>query len=436
MAVAAIALIPVGVATDVITRQWLATDIWDEARVEASQVAMRIRNGEVIINPIPPHGGIDMIQVIAPGGRILATSNAARDLPPLSPVWPGPYDRIKELVTCPLPGGDQCVHVTAIRATPAADSPVVYAGKETPALVRSRMLATVITIQVSLLIGFIGWVAWRIADRALRPVEDIRAELAELTEKDLSRRVPEPETDDEIARLARTANRALDRMEQAVVKQREFAADASHELRTPIAGIRAQLESGRLHPEDMADAIEAALRDTDRLESIVTDLLFLARIGVVQATTREEVNLANMVASHVAIRPARVAAKLNLEPGVRVEGVVSQLARAVNELLSNADRHAATEVTVDVRRIGDQAEVAVWNDGEPIPAADQERIFERFTRLDTARSRGKGGTGLGLAISREVVEAHGGTLTVESEPTGVRFVIRIPLGGVERSGDR
>ncbi|MEO3860384.1 ATP-binding protein [Acrocarpospora sp. B8E8] len=424
-----------GVATDVITRQVVATNIWEEAKDVASQVATRIRNGEVVINPIPPQNGVDMIQVVAPGGRILATSNAARDLPALSPVWPGPYDRIRELVSCPLPDG-RCVHVTAVRATPAPDSPVVYAGKQTPPVVRSRILATVIAVQLILLIAFIGWVAWRIAGRALRPVEDIRAELAELTENDLSRRVPEPESEDEIARLARTANRALDRMEQAVMKQRQFAADASHELRTPIAGIRAQLESGQLHPDDMADAIEAALRDTDRLESIVTDLLFLARMGAAQTTAREEVDLANLVASHVAARPARVVAKLDLQPGVRVECVVSQLARAINELLSNADRHAATEVSVDVRRTGDQAELAVWNDGEPIPAADQARIFERFTRLDTARSRGKGGTGLGLAISREVVEAHGGTLDVESEPTGVRFVIRLPLPGTRRPGAR
>ncbi|GAA0409531.1 hypothetical protein Acor_36400 [Acrocarpospora corrugata] len=426
MAVAALVLIPVGVAADALIRQWVTEDIWDEATNVASQLTSQIQDGQVIINPIPPHDGIDLIQVVAPGGRILATTNAARDLPALSPVWPSPADRIRNLVSCPLPDG-QCIHVTAIRASPAADSPVVYAGKETPRIVRNRMLATAITIQLALLITFIGWVAWRIAGRALQPVEDIRAELAELTERDLSRRVPVPAGEDEIARLARTANRALDRMERAVLQQRQFAADASHELRTPIAGVRAQLESGRLHPDDMPDAIEAALRDTDRLESIVTDLLFLARIGASQTTTREEVDLGNLVAAQVAGRPARVIAKLNLDAGIRVEVVPSQLSRAVDELLSNADRHAATAVTVDARRRDDRAELSVWNDGEPIAPADQERIFERFTRLDTARSRARGGTGLGLAIAREVVEAHGGRLLVESEPLGVRFVMRLPL---------
>ncbi|WP_239162071.1 sensor histidine kinase [Acrocarpospora phusangensis] len=435
MAVAAMVLIPVGVGADVTIRKAVADNIWEDARDVASQVATRIRDGQVIINPIPPHDGIDLIQVVAPGGRILATSNAARDLPALSPVWPDPETRIRELVSCPVPRSP-CMHVTVIRASPAPDSPVVYAGKQTPAVVRSRVLATAIIIQLALLIAFIGWVAWRIAGRAMRPVEDIRTELAELTERNLSRRVPEPAGDDEIARLARTANRALDRIQRAVQQQRQFAADASHELRTPIAGIRAQLESGRLHPDDMPDAIEAALRDTDRLEAIVTDLLFLARVGSSEAAAREEVDLANLVAAHVANRASRVPAKLDLHPDIRVEAVYAQLARAVDELLSNADRHAATQVSVDVRRIGDEAELVVRNDGQPIASVDQERIFERFTRLDTARSRGKGGTGLGLAIAREVVDAHGGTVKVESEPHGVRFVMRLPLAGAPRPGCR
>ncbi|WP_214102955.1 sensor histidine kinase [Acrocarpospora catenulata] len=425
MVIAVLVLIPIAIAADLAVRYYISQLAWDETTTAASGVVSKIQSGH-LTTPIPANGPINLIQAVAPGGRIVATTNAARDLPALSPVWPSPQNRIQMLVSCPLPG-DGCIYVTAIRADVTPGSLVVYAGRETPLMVRSRVLAAALTAQVLLLTAFIGWVAWKIAGRVLRPVDDIRQELAELTERNLNRRVPVPAGSDELARLAMTANRALDRLEDAMERQRQFAADASHELRTPIAGIRAQLESGLLHHEDMPDAIRAALRDTARLELIVNDLLFLARIGSSRAEAPEEVDLTNLVTTHVANRPARLLPKLTADQDVRVYGVESQLARALTELLVNADRHAAGSVSVEVRRRGGEAVVVVANDGEPIAAADRERIFERFTRLDSARSRDRGGTGLGLAIVREVVEAHGGTVAAESDGQGVRFVIRLPL---------
>jgi signal transduction histidine kinase len=327
------------------------------------------------------------------------------------------------------------VPLTALRATPEADSPVVDAGRAESGVLASRLLELIVGLQVALLITLVGWITWKAVGRALRPVEAIRAELAEITASDLSSRVPQPPGDDEIARLARTANHALERLERSIQQQRQFAADASHELRTPVAGIRAQLESARLHPDDHGEAIEAALRDTDRLEAIVTDLLFLARVGTSAQAVWERVDLGDLVTAEVKRRPGRPQIEVELAPHVTVNGVSTHLSRVLTNLLDNAERHAASAVWVEVGRADRVALLAVGNDGEPIPEEDRERIFERFARVDSARSRHHGGVGLGLAIARAVVEAHHGSIRVEDANPGVRFVIRLPLSPDDLSPD-
>lgn len=424
--VAVLVLLPVAIAATFTIRRTVADGIWDESLEAGSRVSAQVREGRVA-NPIPANlNGINLIQVVTPGGRIIATSDSARELPPLSMVWPAPESRVRPLTTCSLPGLP-CVYLTAIRVTPEADAPVVYAGRTESRLLTSRLLELLLGLQVVLLVGFVAWVAWKVAGRALRPVEAIRAELAEITASDLSNRVPEPPGNDEISRLARTANLALERLERSIEQQRQFAADASHELRTPIAGIRAQLESALLHPDDHHEAIEASLRDTGRLESIVTDLLFLARVGTSTHAVRERIDLGELATAEVQRRSGRPPIELVLTPHVTVTGVSTHLSRVLANLLDNAERHAASRVQVEVSRTDDAAVLAVSNDGEAIPEEYHERIFERFTRIDSARSRHNGGTGLGLAIAREVVEAHHGSIGVEDAHPGVRFVIRLPL---------
>ncbi|WP_051760992.1 GAF domain-containing sensor histidine kinase [Herbidospora cretacea] len=212
--------------------------------------------------------------------------------------------------------------------------------------------------------------------------------------------------------------------------QRRFTADASHELRTPLAGLRAQLEEAQLHPDetDLPDLLHHALSDVDRLQAILTDLLSLARSESTPLTALEPVDLAELVEAETAHRigdphPAR----LDLAPGVRAEAVPIQICRVLNNLLDNAQRHAAHDVTVGVRRTGDIAELSVTDDGPGVRPAEREHIFQPFTRLDSARSRDLGGTGLGLAIARDIARAHHGTLHVEdATPNGARFVLRLP----------
>ncbi|GAA1024350.1 hypothetical protein Aple_099860 [Acrocarpospora pleiomorpha] len=220
-------------------------------------------------------------------------------------------------------------------------------------------------------------------------------------------------------------------LRQSLDRQRRFTTDASHELRTPLAGLRAQLEEAQLHPgeTDLPDLLQHALSDVDRLQDILTDLLLLARIGAVPPTALEHIDLVGLAETETSRRigdphPTR----LDLTPGVLTKAVPTQIYRVLSNLLDNAQRHAAHGVVVGVRRTGGMAELSVTDDGPGVPAAERERIFQPFTRLDTARSRDRGGTGLGLAIARDIARAHHGTLHVEDAPqNGARFILRLPL---------
>jgi signal transduction histidine kinase len=217
---------------------------------------------------------------------------------------------------------------------------------------------------------------------------------------------------------------------QLLDRQRQFAADASHELRTPLAALRVQVEEARLHLEDidLPDLLNNVTNDLDRLENIVNDLLLLAALEGDLGRGLEEVDLTALVETVAARWTESHDVRLDLEAAVTVEAVSWQLARLLDNLLDNALRHATHSVEVDLRRAGDHAELAVADDGQGVPAADRERIFERFARLDTARCRDRGGAGLGLAIARDIASAHHGALHVEDAADGgACFVLRIPL---------
>jgi signal transduction histidine kinase len=286
-----------------------------------------------------------------------------------------------------------------------------------------RTALTVMLIGFPLLLGVVGGVTWLVTRRALRPVEGIRCEMAAITaSQDLARRVPEPDTHDEVARLASTTNETLAALETSVERQRRFVADASHELRSPIASLRTQLEVAAAHPE-LLD-LDGAVEDTVRLQRLAADLLLLARLDAGERPNDSRVDLAGMAREEA---EGRTGVTVDAEP-VEVAGSRGQLGRVLANLLDNAQRHAGSAVTVSVRRDGDRAVVGVADDGDGVPEADRERIFERFVRLDVARSRDDGGAGLGLAIARDVAVRHGGTLTAGQGPAGgALFELRLPL---------
>ncbi|GGT36114.1 sensor histidine kinase [Streptomyces chromofuscus] len=300
----------------------------------------------------------------------------------------------------------------------------VYAGGPLAAEQNAVSTAqTAMLIGFPLLLGVVAGVTWLVTGRALHPVAGIRREMAEITaSEDLSRRVPEPDTHDEVARLARTTNETLAVLETSVERQRRFVADASHELRSPIASLRTQLEVAAAHPE-LLD-LDGAVEDTVRLQRLAADLLLLARLDAGERPTDTQVDLAELAREQAAGRRGVAVEAESLE----VAGSRGQLGRVLANLLDNAQRHARSAVTVAVRRDGDRAVVRVEDDGDGVPEADRERIFERFVRLDAARSRDEGGAGLGLAIARDVAARHGGTLAVHDVPAGgALFELRLPL---------
>lgn len=429
--------------------------------VAARKVAAQADTGALPEVLPSPADGVDLVLVLDATGRVVATSLRTADplTAELRGLRPSPGQDSADRVLTGSPAaaaGGARADVVVVRASPPGGSGqerYVYA-----VTVLSDVDDATHAIGVALLasapplIALAAAIAWAVTGLALRPVTAIRTELAAVSESELDRRVPDPAGGDEIALMARTVNATLDRLEQAVTRQRQFVADASHELRNPIAAVRSRLEvalAGGAGGSEHEASVRAALRDTERLQRIAADLLLLARLDAHAPRGAEPVDLALLAAEEAARRPGGGGgARLAVEAGepVPVRGDPAQLERLLTNLVDNALRYAASEVRVVARGeegghdgAVDRAELEVVDDGPGIPVADRGKVFERFARLDAARDRETGGTGLGLAIARGVARAHGGELTVrgrEDGRAGARFVVVLPVqtGGQVRSG--
>ena len=450
--VVAVALLAAGAAVLLSLRGNLEGRADSEADGVARQIASRVAAGTPYADLDLPDADDNPVQVVDEDGRVLAVSEgleaiSGTGVPGVTPVRGGAPEPEEDEEESPEPGelGDIVWHgqgtatvegergtyrFAAAEATDGRDESVrVYAGASLAAQQDAvGTAAGVMLIGFPLLLAVVGSVTWLVTRRALRPVEGIRREMAEITaSEELSRRVPEPGTHDEIARLARTTNETLAALETSVERQRRFVADASHELRSPIASLRTQLEVAAAHP-GLLD-LDGAVEDTVRLQRLAADLLLLARLDAGERPAGTRVDLVALAREEAAGRALVTVDAEPAEGGVEVAGSRGQLGRVLANLLDNAERHARSSVTVSVRRDGDRAAVVrVADDGNGVPEGDRERIFERFVRLDDARSRDEGGAGLGLAIARDVAVRHGGTLTARGAPAGgALFELRLPL---------
>ncbi|MFI7640825.1 sensor histidine kinase [Nonomuraea sp. NPDC049400] len=383
--------------------------------------------------PPPPvtTSDVSLIQLINSSGQVVSANRAAAGLPRLSEYWPPSDDRIEHRTECTAA---QCVMLTAVRPSPqeeqllwGGESHIVYAGRRQPTILATHALELV--LGGGALIGsliFAG-ATWILVRQALRPVEAIRRRIAQVTVTDLSLRVPQPPGRDAIARLARTANETLSRLQEAVDHQRHFASMVSHELRTPLTGLRTQLEEALLYSDvDPRVAVEDSLSTLERCQSIIDEMLALTRVRT-SPHKHEQVDLTALVRQEVARRDTRVPVRIHAEEDVEVYGNPVQLTEVLMNLLLNAQRHARTCVEVRVARLGGQAMVSVVDDGAGIPPADREQVFAPFVRLAEGRRRDPQGSGLGLAISQAIAQVHQGTLTIEDSPQGAKFVLSLPL---------
>ena len=284
-------------------------------------------------------------------------------------------------------------------------------------------------IGIPLLILLVAVLTWLAMGRALRPVEAIRAELAEITAHDLHRRVPDRHTGDEVSRLAATTNATLDQLQRAVARLRTFTSDASHELRGPLTTLFTRLELSAARPAtaDWPAVATESMRDVDQLRQIVDDLLLLARLDAGHVLHQDTFVMTDVVREAVAGRAVRVRDESG---GPAVRGSRVAMRRLITNLIDNATRYARSAVVIRLCRGAGRLIVEVIDDGPGIDPADRSRVFDRFVRLDEARTRTGGGTGLGLAIALEIAAAHEGTLTAEApEPghTGARLVLTLPI---------
>jgi heavy metal sensor kinase len=280
---------------------------------------------------------------------------------------------------------------------------------------------------------------WLLAHRALKPVDRMAAAARRISAEDLSQRVNETGTGDELDNLAKTLNQMLSRLDAAFSQIRRFSADASHELQTPLTILKGEmglaLRSART-PEEYRATLESALEEVDRIDHLVEGLLLLARAeaGVLKMD-RQDVDLGQVLEEvYIRLKPLADSHRIELRLGsiepLCVQGDRERLQRMTFNLVDNAIKYTGAEgrVTLELQRDGGWASILVSDTGIGIPIEEQEHIFQPFYRTSAARPLAERGTGLGLPIAQSIAVAHGGTISVESAPgQGSSFKALIPI---------
>lgn len=418
--VVAVVLVAAGIGLVAQQRRALTAALDESMQTRAAEIGAAGEDGPFVLSGL---GDDDAIAQVVIDGEVAASSEDLSIAEPVVSTYPPRVETVQDLLGDGEPFRvvvHQAVGFEVVVASPPDD-----VDDSVSALRRSLVVA------IPLVVAALAAVLWWVVGRALRPVEAIRAEVAEISARELHRRVPVPEVDDEVARLARTMNDMLERVEEAARRQQRFVADASHELRSPLTRMRTELEVDLAHP-DRAEPLAthaSVLDETIGLQRLADDLLLVARMDEgVAAGGSDLVDLDDVV--------LRVARRLRADDRARVDtsrvsagrvtGDPDQLARLVGNLADNAVRHATSLVSFSLTADGDRVVLSVADDGPGVPEPDRERIFERFARADDARSSTAGGTGLGLAIARDIAEQHHGTLVLDPTGPGTRFVLRLP----------
>lgn len=434
--VVAAALIIGGLTMLVLLQKSLVATAEVAARHEATDVAALISDqglaeGRHIVEAAGDVG--QYVQLLSPQGSVVFASVPAAAAAPLTGLRPDAgqtlIQGVPELDS--LHSDDEFLVV----ATGVRDKGVLYTVVvAVTTQVEANTVATVswfVLGATPLLLALVGIAVWMLVGRSLQQVERIRGQVDTITARRLDGRVEVPPTADEIQALAQTMNSMLERLEAADLEQRRFVSDASHELRSPLATLSAGVEIAAADPSGRTwDEMKSVLAgETARMQYLVENLLTLAKAndgGLRLENT--DVDLDDVLNDEIVrLRStSRHRIVAHLEPA-RITGDARRLAQVVRNVLDNADRYAKSVVSIEVHNTEAQATITVDNDGPPVPAADRERIFERFVRLDESRSRERGGSGLGLAIAAAVMAAHHGSIKASEAPGGgCRFEMVFP----------
>lgn len=406
------------------------------ARRTAGQIGTLLDTGTSLPAPLPVGDGNTVaVQVVNSSGQVLGASAFADRLEPLLAAAQLRAVRGGRVLTEPgdLAGVNNRLRVSGLAAGPAsAPDTVVVAVNADQVADAARVTRDQLAIGCPILLVGACWLTWFVVGRALRPVEGLRRGAENISGTDARiRQLPVPRGDDEVHRLAVTLNSMLGRLDEAAARQRGFVADAAHELRSPLASLRTQLEVAQ-HLRARADwpaTAAGALIDITRLSRLVEDLLLLARIDDASSAQRTEglTDVAALCRDVVGSYRDGAAVPVILDaPSVCVPArcEADALRRVLRNLLDNALRHTRTRVVVHVTAA---AQVVVTDDGAGIPAAERDRVFERFTRLDAARASDAGGSGLGLAIVAQLVASQHGSITMTDAvpPPGLAVTVTL-----------
>ncbi|SDU70367.1 sensor histidine kinase [Jiangella alkaliphila] len=405
----------------------------DETAQRQGQDIATLVESDRLPDPLPGFGAV-VAQVLDCENRVVASTPGGDRLTPVVAGDDLAAVRAGEAIDLDGTrlGQPEPLRVVGVPAETAGESRLVIVAVSLEEQQRSVRFAMIGVVAGGLaVVTALGVLSWLVIVRALRPVDRLRGGAEEITGAGGGHRLPVPAGDDELSRLAMTLNDMLGRLDAASARQRAFVADAAHELRSPIAALRTELEVALAHPDavDPHDTAREALVEVERMARLVDDLLVLAHLDNPRPVRRDELIDLGELAIEVAEGAGggdRVAVRVDAGDDVYTRGHRDSLSRVLRNLVDNAVRHASSQVVVAASTGGGSVRVAVADDGAGVRAADRERIFERFTRLDDARDRDAGGSGLGLAIAREIVVAHGGAVVVEDAEPGARFVVTLP----------
>ncbi|HJR98374.1 MAG TPA: ATP-binding protein [Actinomycetota bacterium] len=428
------ALVLATVALELRLRDQLTAGIEDAAFLTAESIAGTIMQGT--IPPVIDTGDLDdeFVQVVDAAGAVVSTTE---NLGGRAVVAELEDDESIVIADLPFEDGEGDFLVVAVTASTDEGIRKILVGRALEPVGESTgAVAGLLVVGIPLLLVVVGAVTWTVVGRALAPVESIRSEVQTISGDRLSRRVPVPNADDEIAHLAKTMNVMLDRLEEGRDRQRRLVSDASHELRSPLAVIRQYAEVALAHPadSDVEELAEVVLAEDLRLQRMVDDLLLLTRIDEGTLTLRHsEVDLDDIVLEEASrLRASEIDRRIDSRAvsAGRIHGDAAHLERLVRNLIDNAIRHSDTTVTLSLREAGPEVVFTVDDDGPGIAPVDRKRVFERFERLEESRDRDSGGTGLGLSIVQEIAHAHHASVTVDDASTGgARLEVRFPRKG-------
>lgn len=444
--VAAVIVVAVALAVGTFVLLTLTSDriedsIRDAAIARAESLETLIAAG-ALEDPLPGRDPELFAQVVDASGTVVASDLAISGIPAVADLVVAPGERRVETLDDILEGyedepsgledqGPYAVVALGVEL-PGGPGEILVAGSLEDAAQAENAVLPLLGIGLPLLLILVAVVVWILTGRALRPVAEMSAEAERISALALDRRLTPPAARDELRELAATLNEMLERIEAGAVRQRRFVADASHELKSPLASLRTIVDvagrEGSFDPEIVSDLGA----EIDRMQRLVSDLLLLARHDESPRSSSEsDVDLDRVIAAAAAAqRPGGIAVDTSAVAPVRVRGDAVRLSQMVRNLVDNAVRHADSSVWLEAEERDGRALVIVSDDGPGVPAGESERIFERFVRLDESRTRDTGGAGLGLAVARAVAREHGGDVeVVEPRHGGATFEAWIPRAG-------